>query len=92
VGGSGNRIRRLPSEYGRLTALETLSLQANEIDEFPAALCWLPALAWVDLARNRLTALPSEILGMQARPPPAPPAPLVRRVRLERGEGRGVSD
>ncbi|WP_299459516.1 leucine-rich repeat domain-containing protein [uncultured Microscilla sp.] len=51
----------LPKEISLLKSLHTLSLENNELDEFPAELAQLPQLKRLSLRDNQLTELPDHI-------------------------------
>jgi Leucine-rich repeat (LRR) protein len=56
-----NALTALPSELGRLTALQALFLTGNQLATFPSELGGLASLRKLQAGANRLTALPSEL-------------------------------
>eukprot|EP00741_Cyanophora_paradoxa_P002335 tig00000600_g2265.t1 len=59
---SGNKLTRIPgAELAKLTNLETLWLQCNQLMELPPEIGRLAALQELDVNSNQLTALPPEI-------------------------------
>src|SRR3989338_6152271 len=63
---SHNRLTSLPSEIGRLQALQLLGVSNNQLTSLPAEIGGLQALQGLGVSNNRLTSLPSEIGRLQA--------------------------
>ncbi len=58
---SGDGLRFLPSDIGKLTALRVLSCSKNSIDTIPSEIGSLSELQRLDMSSNRLVALPARI-------------------------------
>lgn len=63
---SANKLTELPETIGELTALTTLTLNLNELQELPDAVVFLPNLRVLHASRNQLLKLPRAIGEMQA--------------------------
>src|SRR3990172_3609002 len=63
---SHNRLTSLPSEIGRLQALQLLQVSSNQLTSLPSEIGRLQALQLLQVSSNRLTSLPSEIGRLQA--------------------------
>ena len=51
----------VPAEIGRLTSLEVLGLNDNQLTSLPAEIWWLTSLEGLGLSSNKLTSVPAEI-------------------------------
>ena len=58
---SGEDIKELPPEIGRLTSLERLTVVGNELTSLPPEIGQLTQLTSLSLASNRLMSLPPEL-------------------------------
>jgi len=58
---NGNRLRELPSSFGRLGAVVTVGLGANRLTALPHNIGGLRSLRTIQLGENRLATLPESI-------------------------------
>ena len=58
-----NKLSVLPARLGRLSALESIEAQHNQLTDFvPPQQPFLPSLVHLDLSGNRITAIPKSVL------------------------------
>lgn len=63
---NNNHLRELPSSFGQLSALKTLSLSGNQLGALPPQLCSLRHLDVVDLSKNQIRSIPDTVGELQA--------------------------
>lgn len=63
---NNNHLRELPSTFGQLSALKTLSLSGNQLGALPPQLCSLRHLDVVDLSKNKIRSIPDIVGELQA--------------------------
>jgi hypothetical protein len=64
--GGGNRLRKLPDNFGNLTNLQELYLPDNQLHSLPESFTQLKRLKWLDVSNNRFNKIPPVVQKMDS--------------------------